>query len=466
LFSILVIDDDPAHSRLVARILRAEATTLVSAPDGKSGIESVATAAPDVVLLDMELPDMKGFAVLASITASAPELPVIMVTGDSGLKSAIRATRLGAFDYLTKPIQPDELINAVRRARETCTLRREVADLRRKAGGGNDLYAQMGSSAIIREVIEQVSTVSASLFTVLILGETGTGKELVAQAIHRGSDRRTGPFVALDCGAIPEALLESELFGHQKGAFTGADRSKAGRFQLAEGGTLFLDEIGNLPMSLQSKLLRVLESKELMSVGAVRSTAMDVRFIAATNDDLQARVGAGVFRADLYFRLAQYTITLPPLRERPTDIASLATRFLEESSVELRRPVRSIDADAIELLEAQAWPGNVRELRNVVRQAVLRSTGLVIQKEHLRALFGKAGKAGKIREAAPAPLTNASLKDVALEAAAAAEKRAICETLRATHGNKSEAARALRTDYKTLHVKIKKLGIRARDFME
>ena len=463
LISILVIDDDPAHSRVVAKILRAEAVTLVSTLDGRSGIESVATAAPDVVLLDMDLPDMKGFAVLASITASAPELPVIIVTGDSELKSAIRATRLGAFDYLTKPIEPDELVNAVRRARATCRLRREVADLRSKVGGGNDLAAQMGSSAMIREVIEQVSTVSASLFTVLVLGETGTGKELVAQAIHRGSDRRGGPFVALDCGAIPEALLESELFGHQKGAFTGADRSKAGRFQLAEGGTLFLDEIGNLPISLQSKLLRVLESKQLMSVGAERSTAMNVRFIAATNDDLQARVGAGVFRADLYFRLAQYTITLPPLRERATDIASLAARFLEESSVELRRPVRSIDADAIELLEAQAWPGNVRELRNVVRQAVLRSTGLVIQKEHLRALCGKARK---LSAAAPTPLPNTSLKDVASEAAAAAERRAICETLRVTHGNKSEAARALRTDYKTLHVKIKKLGIRARDFLE
>ncbi|HSO31366.1 MAG TPA: response regulator, partial [Labilithrix sp.] len=211
MISILVIDDDPAHSRVVAKILRAEAVTLVSTLDGRSGIESVATAAPDVVLLDMDLPDMKGFAVLASITASAPELPVIIVTGDSELKSAIRATRLGAFDYLTKPIEPDELVNAVRRARATCRLRREVADLRSKVGGGNDLAAQMGSSAMIREVIEQVSTVSASLFTVLVLGETGTGKELVAQAIHRGSDRRGGPFVALDCGAIPEALLESEL---------------------------------------------------------------------------------------------------------------------------------------------------------------------------------------------------------------------------------------------------------------
>jgi len=323
----------------------------------------------------------------------------------------------------------------------------------------------MGTGPEVREVVAQVKIVAATSFTVLVLGETGTGKELVAQAIHRESDRR-GPFVALDCGAIPEALLESELFGHQKGAFTGADRARVGHFQLAQGGTLFLDEIGNLPLPLQSKLLRVLESKEVLSVGSSTPTLMDVRFVAATNDNLKARAESRLFRSDLYFRLAQYTIPLPALRDRRGDIAYLAGRFADEVSIELRRPVRSFLPEAIEALEEQPWPGNVRELRNVVRQAVLRSKDLVIRREDVQ-----PGTATVASKPAPAPVLASkgpvrSLKDVALEAASNAEKHAICETLRATNGNQSEAARILQTDNKTLHSKIKKLGIRVAEFMK
>jgi two-component system nitrogen regulation response regulator GlnG len=319
----------------------------------------------------------------------------------------------------------------------------------------------MGPSAQVRDVVDQVATVAASRFTVLVLGETGTGKELVAQAIHKSSERRRGPFVALDCGAIPEALLESELFGHEKGSFTGADRKKQGRFQLAEGGSLFLDEVGNLPASLQAKLLRVLESQQVVSVGGARATALDVRFIAATNDDLPARVTNGRFRADLYFRLAQYTLELPPLRDRPGDIPYLAARFASEASIELRRPVREILPDAIELLQRQPWPGNVRELRNVVRQAVLKTRDLVIGKSAFRGILGK-GSAGSTTPGHGS--AGASLKEIATLAARQAEHDAICQTLRATQGNKSQAARALSTDYKTLHLKMKSLGIRARDY--
>jgi two-component system nitrogen regulation response regulator GlnG len=319
----------------------------------------------------------------------------------------------------------------------------------------------MGPSRAVRGIVERIQTVAATSFSVLILGATGTGKELVAQAIHRQSERSGKPFIALDCGAIPQALLESELFGHERGAFTGAERRKEGRFGLAEGGTLFLDEVGNLPAGLQAKLLRVLEARQLQPLGATKSTAMDVRFLAATNDDLQARVTQGKFRADLYFRLAQYTISLPPLSERSTDIAHLAQRFLAEVSVELRRPVHRIAPDALTALEGHAWPGNVRELRNVVRQAVLEAKDVVLHRSHVEKFLGAetTSRAGTVPSVA-----GRSLREIADAAAREAERQAICETLRSTHGNKSQAAKALRTDYKTLHLKMKNLGIRSRDF--
>jgi DNA-binding NtrC family response regulator len=291
-----------------------------------------------------------------------------MLTGSRDVKNAVRAIRLGAFDYLTKPFDHDEMVLVAGRALQAQTLQQEVDNLRRlvETRAAEGLALHMGSSPQVKQIIEQVRIVAASTFTVLVTGETGTGKELVAREIHQQSERRRKPFVALDCGAIPELLLESELFGHERGAFTGADRRKDGRLRLAEGGTCFLDEVGNLPMSLQVKLLRVLESRELQPVGADRPRPMDVRFVAATNEDLQSRLTQGLFRSDLYFRLAQYTITLPPLRERLEDIGYLAQRFAEEVGIELRRPIESIVPEGIELLRGQHWPGNVRELRNVV----------------------------------------------------------------------------------------------------
>jgi DNA-binding NtrC family response regulator len=460
--NVLVIDDDLASCRLVAAIFEAEGFSVQSAHAGGEGLEHVVADRPDVALLDMGLPDMDGLAVLEALSDAAPGLPVLMLTADHDVKSAVRATRLGAYDYLTKPIDHDEVVAGVRRALETRALRREVEELRRQVGGGAGLAEQMGPSQHVREVIDQVATVAASRFTVLLLGETGTGKELVAQAIHRQSDRRSGPFVALDCGAIPETLMESELFGHEKGSFTGADRTRRGRFQLAEGGTLFLDEVGNLPQNLQSKLLRVLESQQVVSVGGAKAKPMDVRFIAATNDDLPARAGEGRFRADLYFRLAQYTLRLPTLRDRPSDIPHLAARFAAEASVELRRPVREIAPDAIQFLQRLPWRGNVRELRNAVRQAVLQSKDLILRKEAFRAVMGEASRAETTVSSMDLP--GASLKQIATEAVERAEREAICRVLRATKGNKSQAARALQTDYKTLHLKMKSLGIGAKDF--
>jgi len=327
-----------------------------------------------VALVDLRMPGISGFEVLERLRTAAPSMPAIMLTGSGDVKNAVRAMQLGAFDYLTKPMNHEEVVLIVRRALESRALHEEVQQLRRHAGGNaDDLAVQMGSSDQIKQVIEQVRTVAVSNFTVLLLGETGTGKEIVSQAIHQLSARRRKPFVALDCGAIPDALLESELFGHEKGAFTGADRSQTGRFRLAEGGTCFLDEMGNLPLNLQAKLLRVLESGEVQPIGAAQTTPMDVRFIAATNHDLDERVRLGAFRADLYFRLAQYAIRLPALRERPDDIEYLARRFMMEASIELRRPMQTIVPAALDLLRRHTWPGNVRELRNVVRQAVLQT---------------------------------------------------------------------------------------------
>jgi DNA-binding NtrC family response regulator len=457
---LLVIDDDPASRRLIAAIFEARGYEVLTAADGATGLER-AEEAPGIVILDLELPDLSGMQVLERLRERGFPSPVVMLTAHVDVKSAVRATQQGAFDYLNKPIDPDELIVVVERALETRALKVEVEQLRRKLGAEGALSVQMGPSDEVARVSEQVRTVAETSFSVLVLGETGTGKELVAQAIHRHSDRRAGPFIAVDCGAIPEPLLESELFGHERGAFTGADKRKAGRFDIAEGGTLFLDEIGNLPLGLQAKLLRVLESRQLLAVGAPATTSIDVRFVAATNDELKERVAAGAFRPDLYFRLAQYTISLPPLRERSGDVAYLAQRFLEEVSVELRRSIRHIAADAMAALERHRWPGNVRELRNVVRQAVLESRDGVLKRVDVQKFLSV--RAGSAPRGTPA-VTGASLKDVADAAARAAERQAICETLRLTRGNKSQAARALSTDYKTLHLKMKALGIRARDF--
>jgi DNA-binding NtrC family response regulator len=458
---LLVIDDDEASCRLVRAIFKADGFEVLFAHAGVSGLRRAATDDPDLLILDLELPRLDGLEVLERLKRTKPGLPIVMLTNRAEVKTAMRATQLGAFDYLTKPVDPDDLIAVVRRALEVRALRNEVLELRRQVSGGVALKEQMGPSAMAGEIIEQVAMVAATPFSVLILGETGTGKEVIARAIHRQSDRRGGPFMALDCGAIPELLLESELFGHERGGLPAAQKRKAGQLALADGGTLFLDEIENLPLELQAKLLRVLESRQTHIFGAARSTPPDVRFLAATNDDLQLRVSAKQFRADLYFRLAQYTISLPPLRTRSGDIAHLARRFLAEASVELRRPVQEIAKDTLALMERYSWPGNVRELRTVIRRSVLESKELVLKRAVVEKFLVAETRspAGKTESG-----DGRSLREVATDAARDAERQAIRGTLRLSRGNKSRAARALRTDYKTLHLKMKGLGIRARDF--
>ncbi|MDQ3295638.1 MAG: sigma-54 dependent transcriptional regulator [Myxococcota bacterium] len=443
----------------MAAIFSCRGFEVSMAHDGPRGLAAVADVDPDVVLLDLEMPGMSGEQVLRTLRLTRPEIPVVMLTARHELKTAIHAIQLGAFDYQTKPVDHDDIVHTVDRAAEKHALEAELAQLRRQTGAGG-LGTLMGTSTAVARICEQVATVATTTFTVLIVGETGTGKELVAQAIHSESDRRMQPFVALDCGAIPESLMESELFGHEKGAFTGAHDRKRGKFDVAAGGTVFLDEIGNLPLALQAKLLRVIEAREIHSVGGAEARPIDVRFIAATNDDLQQRASAGLFRMDLYFRLAAYTVTLPPLRDRLADLCALAERFVAEAAIELRRPIERIAPDAISALERYPWPGNVRELRNVMRQAVLESRTQVLDTATVERLLGK------VADQAVAARTSdgRSLKQVADEAAHTAERQLICEMLRETSGNKTQAAHLLRTDFKTLHLKMRALGISARDF--
>ncbi len=454
---ILVIDDDQIFCSLIKAIFLSENIEVIAAHDGATGLQFAAKENPDVVLLDVKLPGMGGLEVLEKLKSIDPNLAIVMITAFGEVKSAIRATQLGASDYLEKNGNSEEVIHVVKRAIETRNLKIEVQDLRNQVQMDESLRVQMGPSLQIKNIFEHIKTIAPTDFTVLILGETGTGKEVVAQSIHTKSDRKHKPFIALDCGTIPENLMESELFGYERGAFTGADRKKAGQFQLAEGGTLFLDEIGNMPLNMQAKLLRVLESRQFQPVGASRINSMNVRFLAATNIDLQSKVSSGEFRADLYFRLAQYTIPLFPLRERREDIPYLAQRFLEEVSFELKRPVRRFLPAAIEILKAYHWPGNVRELRNLVRQSVLQTKDLDVGPEVLSSLTtglapGQNPKNSQIQ--------GKTLREIADHASQEAERLAINETLRITKGNKSQAAKILQTDYKTLYVKIKALGIR------
>jgi two-component system nitrogen regulation response regulator GlnG len=460
---ILVVDDEADMRWLLSGILEAQGLEVVTAEDGEAALRKVQEDPPSVILLDLKMPKLGGLEALTEIKAVAPQVPVIILTAHGDIPTAVQAMRVGAYDYRTKPFHNDDIVLTVRRAIERQELLAEVEALRSQVGGRGSLRERMGLSPSIQKVIRQVSQVAGSGFTVLIQGETGTGKELVARAIHQQSPRGEKPFIALDCGAIPETLIESELFGYEKGAFTGAHRRKEGHFQLAQGGSLFLDEIANLPLTTQSKLLRVLQERQVQVLGGTRVVSVDVRIIAASNVPLESEIREGRFRQDLYYRLSEFVILLPALRERAEDILHLANRFLEAASMELRRPVRGISEEAVQILLRHSWPGNARELRNVIRQAVLVSPD-VLRPEHLGALGAGDSEAPSAAEPDPG-WPGLSLREVSEQAVAAAERQAIRHALKITRGNKSQAARLLRTDYKTLHLKLSRYGIHPREFL-
>jgi DNA-binding NtrC family response regulator len=456
--TILVVDDD-ADSRFVLRaIFERHGFTVELVDSGEAALSRVAESPPAIVLMDLHMPGLGGMETLARLRRRTPDVPVIMLTGAGNIDTAVAAIKLGAQDFLTRPINNEELVLRVRRALERRQLEDEVKTLRGRLVAEGPLAMLLSNSATTRRLVEQVRQVGPSAMTVLVLGETGTGKELVARGIHHESGRGAQPFVAIDCGAIPGTLLESELFGHEKGSFTGADQKRVGRFQLAQGGSVFFDEIGNLPPLLQAKLLRVLQEREIQPLGARRPLPIDVRFIAATNESLEARIDDGQFREDLYYRLAEFTITIPPLRDRVDDIAGLARQFLEEASVELRRAVFGFSPAALDALRGHSWPGNVRELRSVVRHAALQAPGTVIEAEHVRPLLARGRRPPTAEASVPVSLGR-PLKEIASAACAVAEKHAIVLALRATRGNKTKAAKLLEIDFKTLHLKMKKLGL-------
>jgi two-component system response regulator AtoC len=460
---VLVADDKENMRRLVARILAdAGGYAVDEADDGARALAMVATRSYDVVVTDIRMPGADGFELLAAVKARDPSVEVVMMTGYATVQDAVRAMKRGAFDYLEKPFDPDAALGVVARAAE----RKRVADAARRAaapGEEESFHALVGGSPAMRAVYRLLEKAAAVDATVLLTGETGTGKELAARAIHYHSARRERRFVPVNCGALPGDLVESELFGHARGAFTGAATAKPGLFEEAQGGTIFLDEVGELPLPAQVKLNRVLQEKEIRRVGDNHPIAVDVRVIAATHRDLREEVKAGRFREDLFYRLHVFTVTLPPLRERAQDLPLLAAHFLEKHARALRRTIRAFAPDALRLLVGHRWPGNVRELENVVERAVAVAGGEEILPEDLPAELAAGAAAAPL---APGALAAVPYKDAVEEARDRASRDYLVALMTEFGGNVTRAAERAGMERESLHRLLRKHGLRSDDFKE
>ena len=459
---ILLVDDDHDFRWATGNILQAVGHSVVHARNGREALDFLETDVPDLVLLDYRMPGQDGLQVAVEMKKRIPAVPVIMITAYGEIDSAVKAMKLGVYDYVTKPVDNNDLLFSIKRALDKQDLVQEVARLKNVLSERTSLYELMGSSKPIKKLVRHVEKVSPTRFTVLIEGESGTGKELVAQAIHDLSEVRDGPFVAVDCGAIPVSLIESELFGYMKGAFTGAYGDKPGHFELADGGTLFLDEVGNVAYPVQQKLLRAIQERIIQRLGAKTPLPIDARIVAATNQSLEKDVESGRFRSDLYFRLNEFSVRMPALRERIEDIPYLAGKFMDEVEKELNKAVGGFSKEALLSLSAYHWPGNVRELRNVIRQAVLLcDKNSPVQPVHLNyhSPVPTATETMDFTTSEPVYDGSKSLKELVQSHLNALEKKLIQEALSEAKGNKSEAARKLEVDYKTLLRKIKALGV-------
>ena len=456
---LLIVDDEPDLRWVLRGLFEDAGFAVAEAECGQSALAAIARQRPAVVLSDMRMPRMMGIDLLRHLHQTDPDLPVILLSAVEDLATAVDAIKEGAFDYQAKPFDQQRLLLSVQRAAEQHALRREVQQLRSALPS---LQLDFGLSPKAQELRRSIELVApqASL-AVLLCGESGTGKEVVARAIHSLSPLAGGPFVAVDCGALPEPLLESQLFGHQKGAFTGADRTRAGLFQMAENGTLFLDELGNLPLSLQAKLLRALQERTVLPVGASEPVPFHARLVCATNSDLQTAVRAGRFRVDLYHRIAEFVVALPALRERPDDVVHFARLFLGEANREMGRHVTGFTAEAERLLQQQAWPGNLRELRNAVRRAVLCCSARELDGTDFALQPPAAALAGALAGEAVPPEAEANLPlaERVKARSDALEAQILQQTLAECGGNKAAAARSLRIDYTTLHRKLKRHGL-------
>jgi len=458
--SILIVDDDENICEILSLLVKKEGLKTLVAHEGDTALKIIRSKMPDIVLLDIKMPGMDGIEVLKRVKELDENLPVVMITAYANIQGAVDAIRLGAHDYLAKPFDDHEVIRVVYRALAERNLKLKLRSLSNKIQGDSYIRGMMGPSDVIGQLIYDVNCVAKSDFTIVILGETGSGKELIARVIHEASPRSEGPFVPVDCGAIPETLLESELFGHEKGAFTGADLKKPGKFELAQGGTLFLDEIVNMPLSSQAKLLRVLQDKKVSRVGSTKPINVDVRVLAASNRDIEDAVASGSFRRDLFYRLNEFTIKIPPLRERKEDIPYLVKRFLDLTNKELKKNVEGFSESAIERLTAYDWPGNVRQLRSTIRRAVLLADKMITEKHLDLKKISLPAFAINQKKVEGMPWKDLSLKEIVRGKMIEVEREVLGKVLKYTGGNKAKAARMLQIDYKTIHTKVKQLGIK------
>jgi two-component system nitrogen regulation response regulator NtrX len=458
--SVLIIDDEPNIRRMVGALLTAEGYEVRDAQDGAAGIARATESEPDVLLLDLMMPgELDGLGTLARIREALPDVPVVMMSGRAGLSDAVKATKLGAFNFLEKPLSPESVLLALSTALELRQARREAKALRADLGLSGEMIGDSPGMMQVRGMIDRVAPTDAR---VLITGESGTGKELVAAAIHAASGRRDRPFVRVNCAAIPRDLVESEMFGHERGAFTGATDRRIGRFELAHRGTLFLDEVGDLGAEAQAKLLRAIEAKEIERVGGGKPIRIDVRIVAATNKDLSRAVTDGRFRDDLLFRLNVIPIPIPPLRERPGDVDALVRHFSTLHRMRTGQPMPVWSADAISALTRYAWPGNVRELGNIVERLAILHPGRTVVEADVAAVLPVEPIA---RSTSVTPSHTAALPDpAALDNSLSDtlddyERVLIARALSMAGGNVAEAARRLKTDRPNLYRRMRRLGI-------
>jgi two-component system response regulator HydG len=449
--TILVVDDDQAHRTMLRTLLSGWGYKIVEADDGQVAIEMVHELAFDMILMDIRMLKVSGLEALDGIKTYNPAIPVIIMTAYSSVETAVEALKKGAYDYLTKPLDFDELRLTMERAMDHSQLKEENRLLRETLGSHFDRQNIIGRSTAMVKLLETVAQVAPSEATVLITGDSGTGKELIAGAIHFNSPRKDGPFVKVNCAAITETLLESELFGHEKGAFTGAHRLKEGRFRQADGGSLFLDEVSEMSLGMQVKLLRALQEREITRVGGEEVIRVDVRVIAATNKDLIQEIESERFREDLYYRLNVVTLNVPPLKERKEDIPLLAQHYLNMFAEKNRKQIKGFTPQAMDQLLNYDWPGNVRELMNAVERSVVLSRSEYLDEQDLPLVIK-----GALSDEEKSPSRYAVPEDLPLEDV---EKATILKTLEYTDGNKSEAARRLGITRKTLHKKLKKYGM-------
>ena len=447
---ILVADDEESHRIMLRAVLQEEGYTVAEAADGPEAIRAVEQEPFDLILLDIRMPGMDGIEALVEIRKISPYVPVLMMTAYASVKTAVEALKSGAFEYLIKPLDIDELKILIEKALEHYHLREENLALKERLGDRFDFSKMIGKSRKMVELFDLLAQVAPTDATVLILGESGTGKELVANALHHNSPRASQPFIKVSCAALPETLLESELFGHEKGAFTGAVARKEGRFWAAHRGSIFLDEVGEMSSATQTKLLRVLQEREFEPLGSTRTLKVDVRIVAATHENLEKEVREGRFREDLFYRLNVVPVSIPPLRERKEDLPSLAVHFLALYREKNQKEVKDISPKAMDLLVRYEWPGNIRELENCIERAVIVARGEMIIPADLPPQIQALSRGKEENQGILFP-SGLSLQD--------AERALILKTLEDTGGNRSRAADILGINRRTLQIKLKEYGI-------